>query len=107
MDLNLAELSGVPETANLCATVMNVLKQLVPENGGPYLLVFWTQVGGEIDEVQDAVRTAGRAVPFPIAVVELAKGPFIVADPGNRILRSLFGSSTRNCTTTFRSWKRP
>src|SRR5436190_1888287 len=48
MDLNLVELGGIPETANLCAGVMSVLKQLVSKEGGPYLLVFWTQVGSKV-----------------------------------------------------------
>lgn len=84
MDLNLAELSGVPETANLCAGVMSVLKQLVSKNGGPYLLVFWTQVGTRVADVAKMLYERlerVEQVPCPIAVVELAKGPFIVADP--------------------------
>ncbi len=84
MDLNLAELSGVPETANLCAGVMSVLKQLVSKNGGPYLLVFWTQVGTRVADVAKMLYERlekVEQVPCPIGVVELAKGPFIVADP--------------------------
>jgi len=81
MDLNLEELGGIPETATLCGTVMDVLKQVVAKDGGPYLLVFWTQVGTKVEEVKKMLYERLEGVPFPIAVVELAKGPFLVKQP--------------------------
>src|SRR3954453_10864058 len=45
MDLNLAEMGGIPETSSLFVTISDVLKQIIPPDAGPYLLVFWTQVG--------------------------------------------------------------
>src|SRR5580704_17431444 len=53
MDLNLEELGGNPEPANLAGTVMNVLRQIVAPKGGPYLLVFWTQVSGKVEAVRE------------------------------------------------------
>lgn len=91
MDLNLAELGGVPEPANLCAGVMSVLKQLVSKSGGPYLLVFWTQVGSRVAEVKRMLYERLEKVeqiPCPLAVVELDKGPFIVADPKGQDFKS-------------------
>jgi hypothetical protein len=84
MDLNLEELGGIPEPAALCATVMHVLKQIIPANGGPYLLVFWTQVGGEVEEVKTLLYQRLEGIPFPIAVAELGKGPFLVREPGQQ-----------------------
>ena len=83
-DLNLAELGGVPDTATLWAGVTNVLKQLLSTGSGPYLLVFWTQVGSKVTDVAKmlydrAEQLDGR--PCPIAVVELSKSPFIVNTP--------------------------
>ena len=87
MDLNLAELGGIPETATLCAGVMNVLKQLVAKDGGPYLLVFWTQVGAKVEDVGTMLRERlepVEGVPPPIAVVGLDKGPFLVGEPKDK-----------------------
>lgn len=84
MDLNLAELAGIPEPATLCAGVMSVLRQLISKDGGPYLLVFWTQVSTKVADVKKMLYERLERVeqiPCPIAVVELAKGPFIVGDP--------------------------
>lgn len=78
MDLNLEELGGVPETAALCAMAMDVLKQVIPADGGPYLLVFWTQVGTKVEEVRKMLYQRLEGIPFPISVVELAKAPFLV-----------------------------
>jgi hypothetical protein len=81
MDLNLAELGANPEAGNLCGTVMEVLKQIISENGGPYLLVFWTQVIGKADAVKTMLYERLDGIPLPIAIVELAKGPFMVKPP--------------------------
>ena len=78
MDLNLEELGGIPETAALCATAMDVLKQIIPADGGPYLLVFWTQVGTKVEDVRKMLYQRLEGIPFPISVVELAKAPFLV-----------------------------
>ena len=83
MDLNLAEQGGVPDAANLAAVVMTVLKQIVSPNGGPYLLVFWTQVGTRVQEVSSLIyeRLEGvEGVPAPVAITELPKKPFLVND---------------------------
>jgi hypothetical protein len=81
MDLNLEELGGVPEAANLCGTVMDVLKQIVAKDGGPYLLVFWTLVGQKVDEVAKLIYERLDGIPFPIAVAGLSKSAFIGAGP--------------------------
>lgn len=81
MDLNLAELGANPEAANLCGTVMEVLKQIISEKGGPYLLVFWTQVVGKADAVKTMLYERLDGIRLPLAVVELAKGPFLVKKP--------------------------
>jgi len=91
MDLNLAVLGGVPETANLCAVVMHVLKQLISKDGGPYLLVFWTQVSGKVPEVERMLYQRLEdieGIHCPIAVVELPKGQFIGKEPQNRDFKS-------------------
>lgn len=83
-DLNLAELGGVPDTQTLWSGVTNVLKQLLSEDSGPYLLVFWTQVGSKVADVAAMLYERAEqldGIPCPIAVVELAKGPFIVKPP--------------------------
>src|SRR5581483_9807807 len=74
MDLNLEELGGVPETANLCGTVMNVLRRIVSKDGGPYLLVFWTQVAMKVDEVKTMLYQRLEGIPAPVAILELPKG---------------------------------
>jgi hypothetical protein len=81
MDLNLEELGGVPETAALTSTVMHVLEQIIPKDAGPYLLVFWTQVGSKVDEVRTILYQRLKGIPFPLAVLELAKGPFLIRPP--------------------------
>ena len=85
MDLNLAEQAGVPDAATLGAGVMDVLKQIVSAHGGPYLLVFWTQIGTRVEEVSRLLferleRIEG--IPCPIAITQLPKGLFIIGDPG-------------------------
>ncbi|MET2522955.1 hypothetical protein ABXT34_06550 [Ralstonia sp. SM1884_UCD616_TZ26] len=83
-DLNLAELGGVPETAALWAAVVGVLKQLVSKSSGPYLLVFWTRIGAKATEVKEMLYArAGEldGIPCPIDVLELPKGPFLIAPP--------------------------
>lgn len=86
-DLNLAEAGTVVDTATLWAGVVGVLKQVVSVESGPYVLVFWTQIGTRVAEVGEmiydrAAELDGR--PCPIAVVELAKGPFIVQPPAEQ-----------------------
>jgi hypothetical protein len=81
MDLNLEELGGVPETAALTSTVMHVLEQIIPKDAGPYLLVFWTQVGSKVDEVRTILYQRLKGIPFPLGVLQLAKGPFLVRPP--------------------------
>jgi len=84
MDLNLAEQAGLPDTASLCSGVIDVLKQIISKDGGPYLLVFWTQVGTRVDDVRAMLYERleeAAGVPCPIAVVELSKRPFLVGDP--------------------------
>lgn len=88
MDLNLAEIAGgPPDTASLCATVMEVLEQLLSKDAGPYLLVFWTNVSGRVEDVADMLYQrleAAHGVPCPLAVGQIAKGPFIVSDPNEK-----------------------
>jgi hypothetical protein len=81
MDLNLEELGGIPDTANLCGTVMTVLKQIISKHGGPYLIVFWTQIAGKVDAVRTMLYERLEGIPFPIAIVELPKNKFIGAGP--------------------------
>ncbi len=81
MDLNLEELGGVPDAATLCGNVMPVLKQLISKNGGPYSLIFWTQIGTKVEEVRKLLYERLEGIPFPMAVVELPKGKFIGAGP--------------------------
>jgi len=84
MDLNLAEQAGIPDAATLCSGVMDVLKQIVAKDGGPYLLVFWTLVGTRVSEVANLLYERlepVEGIPCPISVLELPKRPFIVSDP--------------------------
>lgn len=83
-DLNLAELGGVPEPAALWATLVNVLKQVLSEESGPYLLVFWTRVGATAAQVKEMLYERSDelgAIPCPIEVLELNKTPFLVPSP--------------------------
>lgn len=83
MDLNLAEQAGIPEAGTLAAGVMDVLKQIVSRNSGPYLLVFWTQVGTRVAEVEKIIYERLEDIeniPCPIAVIELSKNPFIITN---------------------------
>lgn len=88
MDLNLAEIAGgPPETASLCTTVMDVLDQLLSAKAGPYLLVFWTNVSSRVKDVAEMLYERLEKVhdiPCPLAVGQLAKGPFIVTDPNEK-----------------------
>jgi len=91
MDLNLAELGGIPETATLCAGVMDVLKQLVAKEGGPYLLVFWTKIGAKVEDVTKMLYErleSVEGVPCPIAVLALPKGPFLLRNPQPQDLKT-------------------
>jgi hypothetical protein len=81
MDLNLEEMAGTTETANLCAVVMNVLKQIISKNGGPYLLIFWTQVGIRVEGVTKMLYERLDEIPHPIAILELPKNRFLVKAP--------------------------
>lgn len=100
MDLNLEEPGGVPEAANLFGTVMEVLKQVVSKNGGPYLLVFWTQVGQRVDEVRKLIYQRLEGIPHPIAVLELSKSAFIGAGPKEKefkgALREFYSDLSNN-----------
>jgi hypothetical protein len=84
MDLNLAELAGLPDAKSLSGPVISVLKDIVAPNGGPYVLIFWTQVGSRVGEVgqilYERLETVA-GVPCPISVVELDKSQFLTADP--------------------------
>ena len=84
MDLNLAERAGVPDTAVLAASVIDVLNQIIAKDGGPYLLVFWTRVGTRVQEVSAVIfnrlEKAG-GVPCPIAITSLDKAPFRIGEP--------------------------
>jgi hypothetical protein len=80
MDLNLEHLGANPEPANLCGTVMEVLKQVISKSGGPYLLIFWTQIVGKVDAVRTLLYERLEGIPVPIGVVELPKGPFMVKE---------------------------
>ena len=88
MDLNLAEIAGgPPETASLCTTVMNVLDQILSAKAGPYLLVFWTNVSSRVQEVAEMLYERLEElhdIPCPLAVGQLAKGPFIVTAPNEK-----------------------
>ena len=86
MDLNLAERAGIPDAATLASGIIDVLKQIIAKDGGPYLLVFWTQVGTRVDEVStiifDRLEKVG-GVPCPIAITSLDKAPFLIGEPAN------------------------
>lgn len=88
MDLNLAEIAGgPPETASLCTTVMDVLDQLLSAKAGPYLLVFWTNVSSRVQEVAEMLYERLEKIhdiSCPLAVGQLAKGPFIVSAPNEK-----------------------
>ena len=77
MDLNLAELGPDPDAKNLAGAVMTVLEQIVSPSGGPYLLVFWTEVTGKIEEVKNILFQRLKNVPLPLDVVELPKRQFL------------------------------
>jgi hypothetical protein len=84
MDLNLAEQAGVLESSVLASTVMDVLRQIVAPRGGPYLLVFWTQVGSRVDEVADLIRQRFEdfaKAPCPLAITSMSKAAFVTGDP--------------------------
>lgn len=95
MDLNLAEIAGgPPDTASLCSTVMEVLEQLLSADAGPYLLVFWTNVSSRVREVAAMLYERlepAHGIPCPLAVEELAKGPFIVNDPKEKDFKIALG----------------
>ena len=74
MDLNLAELGGLPDAKSLSGPVFSVLKDIVAPNAGPYILIFWTQVGSRVGEVEQILYERLEKVtgiPCPISVVEL------------------------------------
>jgi hypothetical protein len=100
MDLNLEESGGAPDPANLAGSVMSVLKRIISSDGGPYLLVFWTQVRGRVEEVRDLLYERMEELPRPLEVLAIAKGPFIVADPKDRdfkaALQQFYGELHRN-----------
>jgi len=77
MDLNLAELGGNPDSKNMTGVVMDVLKQIVSSQGGPYLLIFWTEVTGKVEEVKRLLYERLDGIPAPLDVVELSKRKFI------------------------------
>lgn len=100
MDLNLEESGGTPVPANLAGSVMSVLKRIISPDGGPYLLIFWTQVSGRVDEVRDLLYERMEEIPRPLEVFAIPKGPFIVADPKDRdfkaALQQFYGELHRN-----------
>ncbi len=86
-DLNLAEAGTIVDTPTLWAGVIGVLRKVVSMNSGPYVLIFWTQIGTRVAEVREMIyaradQLEGR--PCPVAVVELAKGQFIVQPPAEQ-----------------------
>ncbi|SRR6266481_16477 len=87
MDLNLAELGGVPDPANLCGVVMGVLKQIIAKEAGPYLLVFWTQISGKVEAVADMLYQRLDGIPLPVKITELSKSKFISSDPKQKEFR--------------------
>lgn len=76
-DLNLAELGGHPQPETLEGVIEDVLKQVVAPDGGPYVLVFWTEVTGRVTRVRDLLYERLKGIPLPLAVVELKKAPFL------------------------------
>jgi len=76
-DLNLAELGSNPEPQALAAVVEMVLKQIIAEDGGPYVLVFWTEVTGKVPRVRDLLYERLEDIPHPLSIVELKKAPFL------------------------------
>lgn len=86
-DLNLAELGGVPDTQSLWAAVVNVIKQLLSKDSGPYLLVFWTRVGAKAAEVKEMLYARAEqleGIPCPIEVLEMSKAEFLVDGPNGQ-----------------------
>ena len=76
-DLNLAELGGNPEAEALEAVIEDVLKRVVAPDGGPYVLVFWTEVSGKATRVKELLYERLTGIPLPLAVVELKKAAFL------------------------------
>ena len=104
MDLNLAEQGGVPDASNLATVVMSVLKQLVSPSGGPYLLVFWTQVGTRVEAVSKIIYERLEKVenvPAPVSIIELDKKPFLIKDPAKQDFSGTLKSFMRHCMETW------
>jgi hypothetical protein len=76
-DLNLAEMGGNPEPAALEGVIEDVLRQVVAPDGGPYVLVFWTEVTGKVTSVRTLLYERLAGIPLPLAIVELTKAPFL------------------------------
>jgi hypothetical protein len=96
MDLNLAELGTNPDPKNLAGVIMGVLKRIISPQGGPYLLIFWTQIGSKVDDVKQVLYERLEGVPPPLDVVELSKRTFmpIIKPEGKDLdaeLQTLFG----------------
>ncbi len=82
-DLNLAEIAGNPTPEMLEAVIEDVLKQLVSPDGGPYVLVFWTEVARKANKVGELLFSRLAGIPKPLHVIELKKGPFLSKASGN------------------------
>ena len=80
-DLNLAALGANPQAEALEAVIEEVLKQIVAPDGGPYVLVFWTEVAGKVTTVRDLLYQRLQGIPLPIAVLELKKAAFLPKTP--------------------------
>lgn len=81
MDLNLEEPAGRPEAASLAGVVISVLEQIISEDGGPYLLIFWTQIGVRVDEVTALLYQRLKGVLCPLLVTQLPKATFLLPEP--------------------------
>lgn len=77
MDMNLAELGATFDAKNLAGVIMKVLGELISADSGPYLLVFWTQVVGRVEEVKPLVYERLEGIPTPLDIVELSKLDFL------------------------------
>jgi hypothetical protein len=76
-DLNLDETK--PVLAEAIGPVINIISQLVSTDGGPYAIVFWTVMQFKIEDIRFELneRLMASDIPLPIAVDEIAKGPFL------------------------------
>lgn len=82
-DLNLEEMDVNKGIATVISPAINVIRELVSDEGGPYILVFWTRAGFDIDEIRNELpaRLVASGIPLPMAIDQLDKAKFLVNPP--------------------------